>query len=130
MRMRRAGGRDEGGAATTELVLATPALLFLIMLLIQTGLWYHAQHVAQAAAQEGVRVARVEMGTAGEGEARANQFLDEAGRTILENRSVSAQRSPDRASVTVTGTGVNLVPGLHFRVDETADSPVERFRPV
>lgn len=128
MRARR--GRDEGGAATTELVLATPALLFMIMLLVQTGLWYHAQHVAQAAAQEGVRVARVESGTEADGVARAHQFLDEAGRTILENRSVSASRGPERATVTVTGTAVNLVPGLHFGIDETADSPIERFRPA
>jgi Flp pilus assembly protein TadG len=38
--------RDESGAATTEVVLLTPVLLFLVMIVIQFGLWYHAQHVA------------------------------------------------------------------------------------
>ena len=52
--------RGERGSATTELVIAMPALLLLIMSIIQFGLWYHASHVAKAAAQEGVRAARIE----------------------------------------------------------------------
>ena len=68
--MARRLDRDRG-SATTEAVLLTPVLLFLVMLVIQFGLWYHAQHVAQAAAQEGVRSARVEGSTADAGRTRA-----------------------------------------------------------
>ena len=49
--MRRAC--DERGDATTELVLVTPVLLLLIAFVVQFALWYHASHVAEAAAQEG-----------------------------------------------------------------------------
>src|SRR5438874_7444662 len=50
--MRRLEG--DHGSVTTETVLLTPVLLFLVMIVIQFGLWYHAEHVAKAAAQEGV----------------------------------------------------------------------------
>src|SRR3546814_6588177 len=80
--------------------MATPALLFLIMLLVQTGLWFHAQHVAQAAAQEAVRAVRVENGTEDAGRARAHDFLDDLGREIIQNRKVEVGRTPDVATVT------------------------------
>ena len=50
--------RGERGDAAVEAVLITPVLLFLIMVVIQFGLWYHASHVAEAAAQEGASAAR------------------------------------------------------------------------
>lgn len=120
----------ERGAASTELVLATPALLFLIMLLVQTGLWFHAQHVAQAAAQEGLQATRVEHGTEAAGTAQANEFLDQTASEILLDRSVVVARGADIASVEITGTAVNVVPGLQFSVTEYAEGPVERFRPA
>ncbi|HEY9558827.1 MAG TPA: TadE/TadG family type IV pilus assembly protein [Acidimicrobiales bacterium] len=123
-------GRGDDGAATTELVMATPALLFLIMLLVQTGLWFHAQHVAQAAAQEAVRAVRVENGTEDAGRARAHDFLDDLGREIIQNRKVEVGRTPDVATVTVSGFAVNVVPGLRFSISEEAEAPVERFRPA
>lgn len=125
---RYVGAAGERGAATTELVMATPALLFMIMLLVQVGLWFHAQHVAQAAAQEGVRAARVEDGVVADGAARANQFLDALGSEIIEGRTVRVTRGSDVATVTVTGFAVNVVPGLRFGISEAAEAPVERFR--
>ena len=125
---RYAGEPGERGAATTELVMATPALLFLLMLLVQVGLWFHAQHVAQAAAQEGVRAVRVEDGVEADGVERANEFLDWLGREIIQGRAVSATRDADVATVTITGFAVNVVPGLRFGISEEAEAPVERFR--
>ena len=49
--------REESGEATTEMVLIVPVLLLLLLVVVQFGLWYHAQHVVQAAAQEGTRAA-------------------------------------------------------------------------
>ena len=48
---------EESGVASAELVLAMPVLLFVLMLMVQFGLWYHGAHVATAAAQEGARTA-------------------------------------------------------------------------
>ena len=119
----------ESGEATTEAVLVVPVLLLLIMLVLQFGLWYHAQHVAQAAAQEGVRAARVEGGTAERGQRRTEDFLSRAGPTILTGRSIEATRDPDTASVSVHGRAAAVVPGLALGVSASATSPVERFRP-
>ena len=125
--MARRLDRDRG-SATTEAVLLTPVLLFLVMLVIQFGLWYHAQHVAQAAAQEGVRSARVEGSTADTGRTRAVDFLAGAGPTIVEDPVVTATRDAETATVTVHGHSVTVVPGFSFAIDATATSPVERFR--
>lgn len=119
--------RDRG-AATTEAVLLTPVLLFLVMLVIQFGLWYHAQHVAQAAAQEGVRSARVEGSTAERGQARAEDFLTGAGSTIVQHPVVIASRDAQTATVSVHGRSVSVVPGFSLPIDASATSPVERFR--
>jgi Flp pilus assembly protein TadG len=126
--MHRSTG-DERGSATTEVVLLVPVLLFLIMLVVQFGLWFHAQHVAQAAADEGARAAKVEGRTSADGAARANAFLNQAASELLDDRAVDANRTPELATVTVRGHVVAVVPGLHLAVRARATDPVERFRP-
>lgn len=117
----------ERGSATTEVVLLTPVLLFLIMSIVQFGLWYHAQHVAQAAAEQGVRTARSNGASVEDGRERAEDFLRDAAPTLIGDPVVVAAREGDVASVTVDGTAVALVPGLTFTVHAEASSPVERF---
>lgn len=118
----------ERGSASTEVVLLTPVLIFLVMLVVQFGLWYHAQHVVQAAAREGVRSARMDGATAALGRTRAVEFLNAAGPTIIRDPVVTADRNGDRAVVSVGGHAVNVVPGFSLPVSATATSPVERFR--
>jgi Flp pilus assembly protein TadG len=120
--------RGEHGSAATEAVLVVPALLFLVMLVVQFGLWFHAQHVAQAAAEEGARAARAEKGSAAAGRDRANSFLDQAGRTIIVGRMVDTTRTADLVTVVVHGHSVDVVPGLSLPVTASATSPVEIFR--
>jgi len=126
---RRGRARGESGAGTAELVVATPALLFLIMLVVQFALWFHAAHVVTAAAQEGARAARVEGGSAGAGEGKANSFLDDLAGGLLTGRSTSASRGADTACVTVTGDVQKVVPKIPMpKVEATSCGPVERFR--
>lgn len=120
--------RGERGDAAVEAVLVTPVLLFLIMVLIQFGLWYHASHVAEAAAQEGASAARVDAGTADDGRLRAQQFMASAAPALVDGVSVTATRDGDVARVDVNGSVGSLVPGLTFHVHGEAESPVERFR--
>ena len=80
---RVARSNGEHGAATTELVVATPLLLLLVLLVVQFALWGHAIHISDAAAQEGARAARLEGGTAADGAARAREFLSQLSPTIL-----------------------------------------------
>jgi Flp pilus assembly protein TadG len=121
--------RGDQGAATAELVLATPALLFLMMLLVQFGLWYHASNVASAAAQEGARAARLEDGTEADGEAAARELLNQVGGRMLTDLSVRPDRNADTARVEVTGNVVRVIPFMTLKVSEVSEGPVERFRP-
>ena len=123
--MRRS--QDDRGDATTELVLVTPVLLLLIAFVVQFALWYHASHVAESAAQEGVRAARALGGTAEAGQQTAEHFLAETGPKVVTGPSVTAIRDADSARVEVRGYAPMLVPGLRLAVTATAESPTERL---
>jgi Flp pilus assembly protein TadG len=124
------GSGRERGAATTELVIATPLLLVLVLLVVQFALWQHATHIADAAAQEGTRAARLQGGTAHDGAARARDFLAQLGSTILVHTEITAGRDAEIARVEVRGQAVALVPGLHLPVRVASQGSVERFRPA
>ena|SRR5581483_4330723 len=119
--------RAERGEATTEMVLVTPVLLLLIAFVIQFALWYHASHVASAAAQEGVRAARAYGGTANAGKERAERFLAQTGPTVVVGAVVDATRDVEHARVEVHGRAPAVVPGLRLSVGAVADSPNERL---
>lgn len=118
----------ELGSTTLALVLVTPAMLVLIMGGVQLGLWMHLQHVATAAAQEGLVAARVEGGSPTAGEARANRFLTELAPPLLRDRRVSASSVGDDARVEVTGTVAEVIPGVRLRVRAVSQAPRETFR--
>lgn len=117
----------ERGASTLEFVLTMPLLLLFLMLSVQVGLVAHAQNVAKAAADEGAADARTFNGTAGDGQARTEEYLGRLAPSILTSRSVSATRTADTASVTVNGTVISLVPGWKPTITQTSTGPVERF---
>lgn len=119
--------RGEAGDAVTETVILVPVLLLLIMVVIQFGLWYHAEHVVQAAAQEGARAARAEGSTSDTGKQRAEQFLAAAGGSVIDTPEVVSTRDGRQASVVVTGKAVAVIPGVHLDVRAQAVSPTEEF---
>ena len=118
----------EDGSVSAEVALAAPALMILILLAVQFGLWYHASNVARAAAQEGARAARVEGATAADGEQEALRFLAEAGAKVVGSSHVTAVRDASSTRVEVQGTAAGVIPGLHLPVRAVSQSPVEAFR--
>lgn len=120
--------RGEEGDAITETVFLVPVLLLLIMVVVQFGLWYHAEHVAQAAAQEGVRAARAQGATSDDGKTRTEQFLAATGASIIDGPAIVATRNATQASVRVSGTVVAVIPGLRLDVHGEAASPTEEFQ--
>lgn len=111
------------------MVIIAPAMLFIVLLIVQTVLYFHAKAVVEQAAQEGAAAARQFDGSAGQARARALRYLDALGDGSLRGRSVSVQRTPEMARVTVSGTAVSLVPLLEWRIEESATGPVERYEP-
>jgi Flp pilus assembly protein TadG len=123
------GRDDESGSAATELVIIMPAVMLLIMLVLQFALYYHGANVATAAAQDAVRAARVEAGSVGAGRNRADALLARSGSGTLEGAQVSVSRDGRRVHVEVTGEVASVIPGVHLHITRDADGPIEQFLP-
>lgn len=119
----RSGGQR--GSASTELVLATPLLLLLLLGVVQFALWEHATHIAQAAAGQGLAAARVQGGSAAAGQQQVLQVLGQLGTGVLTTPAVAG----GRATVTVTGRAEAVLPFLHLPVTATATGPLEPALP-
>jgi Flp pilus assembly protein TadG len=120
---------ERGASSVAEMVLVAPALLFALMLIVQFGLFFHARNVAENAAQEGAAAARSFDGTEAAAKDKTSQYLQALGPQTLKDRSVSVDRGVETATVTVSGTVISVVPGLHLHVEESASGPVERYVP-
>ena len=143
--MRHLRCRGDAGAATTETVIVAPLVLFTLLLIVQLGLYFHAVNVASAAAQEGAHEASLRAATGGQvdpdvavqqGEETAQEFVDQFAAELLAGVTVDGEVVGNDQSVRMTVSGdvsqVVVIPGIDFAisVNETALSPVERFRPA
>lgn len=124
----RCGAEGECGSSTVEFVIGAAVMVLLLMVVVQFALYFHMRAVVTTAARHGVDQARVVDGTTGDAIGATDQFLDQAGGG-LEHRGVSASRSTTRATVTVHGEVVSVVPGLHLPLDVSVEAPVERLLP-
>ena len=128
--VRRAGcRRGESGAATLAVVLVIPAVLFLVSTVAQFVVYYHASHLATAAAQEAARAAQLADGTEAAAQAHGQNFLAQAGpNLVLEPRVlVTRDTVADVARVEVVGRAPRLVPGISMTIRAEAGGPLERF---
>ncbi len=125
--------RNERGSVSLELAIVAPALMLLVLSVLQFGLWYHAQNVVQAAALEGARVAAAEDGTAGAGRSRALEVVQEGLGGAADDQGATVSVGTDAAHVQVTAElgGLLPIPGLSsFSLSSEATVFRERFRPA
>ncbi|HWH01699.1 MAG TPA: TadE family protein [Pilimelia sp.] len=129
----RAGGRTrarrDAGSGTVEMVITIPVFMFLMMLVVQVGMWLHASHIAQAAATRALATASAYQGSAA-GRTAGHDTLDSLGGTVLKDPSVRVTRTATDVRVEVTGRVVTVVPGISWPVRATAAGAVERFVPA
>ncbi len=123
----RALVRAERGAVSAELVIATPLLLLLIMGVIQFALWEHAEHIATAVAQQGVAVGRLQDETAAAGQQEAQSVLDQLGPSVLTGTTITATRTGEMTTVTVTGHAESIIGLFALPVKATAAGATEIF---
>jgi Flp pilus assembly protein TadG len=123
--------RGDRGAGAAEVVIAVPLLMLIILLIVQFAVWEHAVSVAQATAQEALASARVQGGSAADGQQRAAQVLSQVGDAVLVDPQVSVTRTAVTVTVQVHATAERVFPfpGLSFPVTVTVTGPVERFVP-
>lgn len=119
--------RKEDGSVSLELAVVFPAVLLLILAAVQAGLLFHARHLAQAAAQEGLRAARQYDGNPSAGQQAANSLLARSAGDLLAGRHIQVSRSAEQADVRITGHALSLLPGITLTVSANAAGPVERF---
>lgn len=117
----------EDGSSTTELVRLMPVMLLAVMLIVQTGLWFHARQVAEATAQEALQAAQGETSTASAGRDAGSAFLGEAGG--VRDAVIEVARDGTRVSVQVTGAAPNVLPLAVWQVSASVTGEVERFIP-
>lgn len=122
-------GRDQRGAVTTELVLAVPTLLLLLLVIAQFAIWNHATHVAQTAASQALAVARTQGASTADGQARAGAVVAQLGGGPLRDPHTVVTQSPTQSTVEVTGSAARVVPFLDLPVRARAVGPRERFVP-
>lgn len=126
MRFPRRGCRDDAGVTALLAAMLMPAVLMLVILVVQAGLYYHAHQRATAAADRAVAAARTPTGTEADGVAAAQLFLDGA---PLDGAAVEVQRGPEEVEATVTGVAPELIPGISWQVEAVTAAPAERFIP-
>ncbi|WP_433890014.1 TadE family protein [Streptomyces sp. CA-111067] len=114
-----------------EFVFLTPVLFFMIFATVQFGLYFFADHVAQAAAQAGARKARAEAddnpGWAADASQVAHDYVQQLGPQLLTSPEAHPDRNGTSVSVRVTGHVPTVFPGMKFTVDEKSQGPIERF---
>ena len=74
-RWQRMANRADRGAATVEFVIAVPVLMLMLLFVPQAAVWYHATHVAQAAANRALDAGAAYDGSAAQGEEAGEQTL-------------------------------------------------------
>ena len=87
--------RGDRGSASTELVIVMPLLLLLVLASVHVGLWFHARHLVNAAAQEGARAARATGANDDDGYHRADQMLRDLGSGSVTDPIVTVTRNAD-----------------------------------
>lgn len=131
---RGAFGSDRGMSAI-EFVLLTPVLYFMIFATVQFGLYFFADHVAQATAQAGAREARRTAESnpgawQGLALAKAQERLDTVGPKLLTSPDIDPYVSDDdRVGVAVEGGVVNVFPFIDLTARAESEGPIERFVP-
>ena len=106
-----------------EIAVLFPAVLAIVLLVIQAALYWHARDAALSAAQQGLAVAKVAGLPAGE--TRAGDVATALGGLGSPQASGSAGAE---VSVVVSGAVPSLLPGLTMTVRESAAGPTEAFR--
>jgi Flp pilus assembly protein TadG len=119
-------GRDDG-YSVLEAAIVLPVVFFLLMLIVQWAIVWHARSVAEAAAQEGLRTTEAYQSTAAAGKADTLNYLAQVAPHALPDPQVTVTRTAATATVQVHVPVMTVIPFSHFTVSETASGPVETF---
>ena len=118
----------ERGEATTA-VLVVPIAMFMILVVVQAALVFHAQSIVDAAAQDGAQAGQGEAGSEAMARSAVQSVIGSSARNLLSDVDTTIRMSPSQLSVTVSATVKSLIPGYAPRIASTAAGPREAFIP-
>jgi len=122
--------RGDAGTSTTSVALVFLLLLFMISVIVQYGLNYHAHQRAAGAADRAVSVARWADASAADGIEAGMVFLE--GGELLIDPSIVVDKGVDEVTASVeveVAPASSLVPLAAWTITAEATAPVERFIP-
>lgn len=120
----RARRRRDKGSATVATAITFPVVGLLFLALAQAVMVSVARDAAQAAAEEGLRVARARQGTFAEGRAAAASFAHD--QPVLQTPDVTVSGA-NTITVRVDGYAPSLLPGVNITVSRSVRGARERF---
>lgn len=129
--------RGDAGVSAVELAVIAPALIGLIFLVIQAGLYLYARNVVDSAARYGVRTTReynpkfTKQDFEDNGKRAAEEYTRQIAGKSVSGVTATATRDElnNRVTVTVTGKSISLIPFFDVTVHATHRGPIERFIP-
>lgn len=120
------GRSDDRGDGPIELAILALPLVVVTVMVVHAGAYFYARSIAFGAASQGVNSARsYDASKRGTGSAKALDFVAAIG-PGLSNVQARQQTTATTVTVTVTGDMVTLIPGVTFRVTQSATRPIER----
>jgi len=133
----RSGGERtaDSGMTSIEFVFLTPILFLMIFLCVQFSMYFFAERVAQASAENAARTARAEAAVPADSQSwrtdadlQGHQFLQSVGGSLLSGVLVNTADNGDgTVTSTVTGKAVSIIPGFSLSVSASSSGPIERF---
>ncbi|MHA3700749.1 TadE/TadG family type IV pilus assembly protein [Jatrophihabitans sp. YIM 134969] len=126
-RWKRTLREPDAGFSTLEAVVVIPVVVIMTMISVQYVMVWHSRNIAEAAARDGLRVARGYQATSAQGAATCTHFLDTVADRMLGDRSCTANRDALTVTVTVHATVMSVIPFGSFVIDETSSGPIEVF---
>jgi Flp pilus assembly protein TadG len=127
----RGNGAGDRGSTNIEMAILFPVFVLMILVGVQVAIIFQGRNAALAAAQQGAAAQAAYQAPAGAGEERAATYMTRMG-DLLTDWDVTVTSvaeggdQPTAVRVTVSGTALGWF-GTHFRVSQTAYSPIQRF---
>lgn len=121
--------RSDSGIAATTVAILFPAVLVLVFIVIQAGIYYHTQQWAAAAADRAVARASQVGAVAADGQVEGQQFLAGSICGSPAVQPVLPPPTPDTVRFTVSCEVDGPLAALVPDVSASSTAPIERFIP-
>jgi hypothetical protein len=117
------------GSVTLGLAVVFPAVLLVIVAVIQAALTWHAHNLVVSAAHEAVSEARLDGADPATAGQQTRDILARTSGNLLRSVTVDVAATATQIRVHVHGTVIGPLPGVALPVDATVSGPREQFVP-